>query len=257
MELFPATDDDAWTLIKRVIDECDYYLLIIAGKYGSVDPASGLSYTEMEYDYACSVGKPVMAFLHADIGQLKSDLCETTDESRDKLNSFRAKVKKAKHVKLWNSPEELAGQVALTYNKFVRLYPAIGWIRGDHGTTAESLKELVNARSRIEQLESQLNRARTDAPAGTEDLAQGPDEFALTYRVSGQYEGTALYSYKSVTVWIDSMPTWDELFGPVAPQLLQEAEEAVLRRGVREFAQSTYFEEQYAALVRQAKSSQV
>ena len=32
MELFPATDDDQWTLIKRLIDDCDYYILIIFRK---------------------------------------------------------------------------------------------------------------------------------------------------------------------------------------------------------------------------------
>ena len=52
MEIFPAANDDAWTLIRHVIDESDYYLLVIAGKYDSVDPGSGLSYTEMEYDCA-------------------------------------------------------------------------------------------------------------------------------------------------------------------------------------------------------------
>jgi hypothetical protein len=26
MELFPATDDDQWTLIKKVIDNSDYYV---------------------------------------------------------------------------------------------------------------------------------------------------------------------------------------------------------------------------------------
>jgi hypothetical protein len=36
MELFPAADDDAWTLIERVIEASDYYLLVIGGKYGSV-----------------------------------------------------------------------------------------------------------------------------------------------------------------------------------------------------------------------------
>jgi hypothetical protein len=30
MELFPAANDDQWTLIKKVINECDYYLVIIA-----------------------------------------------------------------------------------------------------------------------------------------------------------------------------------------------------------------------------------
>jgi Domain of unknown function (DUF4062) len=62
MELFQASDDDQWTLIKRVIDDCDYYLVIIAGRYGSMK--GGVSYTEMEYDYAISQNKPVIAFLH-------------------------------------------------------------------------------------------------------------------------------------------------------------------------------------------------
>lgn len=37
MELFPAADDDQWTLIKGLISDCDYYVLIVAGRYGSID----------------------------------------------------------------------------------------------------------------------------------------------------------------------------------------------------------------------------
>ena len=51
MELFPAANDDQWTLIKKVIDGCDYYVVIIAGRYGSTGD-KGISYTEMEYRYA-------------------------------------------------------------------------------------------------------------------------------------------------------------------------------------------------------------
>lgn len=28
MELFPASTDDQWTLIQRVIDDCDYHLVL-------------------------------------------------------------------------------------------------------------------------------------------------------------------------------------------------------------------------------------
>src|ERR1044071_8458243 len=62
MELFPAANEDQWTLIKRVIDDCDYYIVIVAGRYGSLGPA-GVSYTEMEYRYAGERGKPIIAFL--------------------------------------------------------------------------------------------------------------------------------------------------------------------------------------------------
>ncbi|UYB71427.1 DUF4062 domain-containing protein [Aeromonas veronii] len=63
MELFPATDQEQWEFIKRVIDDCDYYLLIIGGKYGSLS-SEGISYTEMEYDYAVDQGLKIVALLH-------------------------------------------------------------------------------------------------------------------------------------------------------------------------------------------------
>jgi hypothetical protein len=63
MELFPASDDSAWQLIKDVIDSSDYYVLIIAGRYGSMDEV-GIGYTEKEYQYAVSVNKPVIPLLH-------------------------------------------------------------------------------------------------------------------------------------------------------------------------------------------------
>lgn len=64
MELFPAADEEQWEFIKRVIDDCDYYLLIIGGRYGSTTP-EGISYTEKEYDYAIEKGIRVVALLHA------------------------------------------------------------------------------------------------------------------------------------------------------------------------------------------------
>ena len=49
MELFPAANDEQWEFIKRVIDDCDYYILIIGGRYGSLT-SEGISYTEKEFD---------------------------------------------------------------------------------------------------------------------------------------------------------------------------------------------------------------
>src|SRR5712692_11805208 len=68
MELFPAADEDQWSLIKRVIDDCDYYIVIIAGHYGSMGP-EGKSYTQMEYEYAVEKSIPVFGFLHAEPGK--------------------------------------------------------------------------------------------------------------------------------------------------------------------------------------------
>lgn len=54
MELFPATDDTAWQLIEDIIESSDYYVLIVGGRYGSLDE-KGIGFTEKEYDYALSL----------------------------------------------------------------------------------------------------------------------------------------------------------------------------------------------------------
>src|SRR5271170_2865284 len=64
MEMFSAGDEQQWEIIKRAIDDCDYYVLILAHRYGST--VSGISYTEKEYDYAVSQKIPVLAFIILD-----------------------------------------------------------------------------------------------------------------------------------------------------------------------------------------------
>ena len=60
MEQFPASNMSQMEYIKMMLDSCDYYLLILAGKYGSVD-VDGIGFTEKEYDYAIANGIPVMS----------------------------------------------------------------------------------------------------------------------------------------------------------------------------------------------------
>ena len=105
MELFPAANQDQWTLIKKVIDDCDYYILISAGRYGSIGP-DGVGYTEMEYRYALEKGKPIMAFLHKNPEQISAKNSEANDEGKAKLAAFRQFVK-AKMVRF--RPENCCG----------------------------------------------------------------------------------------------------------------------------------------------------
>lgn len=130
MELFPAADEDQWTLIKKVIDECDYYIVLVAGRYGSLGPDTK-SYTQLEYEYAISQGKPVIAFLHERPEVLPNNKCEQTDEGKARLEAFK-KVCQKKMVKYWSSPQNLGGIVYTSLSKLVQTKPAIGWVRSDH-----------------------------------------------------------------------------------------------------------------------------
>ena len=52
MELFTSGDESQMDVIKQWIDESDVYLLILGGRYGSIEPKSGKSYTQLEYEYS-------------------------------------------------------------------------------------------------------------------------------------------------------------------------------------------------------------
>ncbi len=91
MELFPATDQQQLEFIKRIIDRCDYYVVIIGGRYGSLADEHK-SYTEREYEYAVEKGIPVLALLHKNPGQLPADKVDTDSNVVARLQAFRQKL---------------------------------------------------------------------------------------------------------------------------------------------------------------------
>ena len=242
MELFPAANEDAWTLIKRVIDSSDYYLLVIGGRYGSMDAETELSYTEMEYDYALDQGKPVMAFLHADPDKIEFGKSEKGEAARAKLDAFREKVKNAKHVKFWTGPEDLAGKVALSFADFRKTYPAVGWIRGDVQTSTEALSELNQLRKSLAETEARLATEQAGPPPGSEQLAQGTEKvtFQPGYEIDvSRVDDSPLNSVTESGLVYEAI-TWDDLFSAIGPEMLDEADEPHLRQRIAEWLMESF-----------------
>lgn len=130
MELFPAMDEEQFEFIKRVIDDCDYYILIIGGRYGSVDE-EGISFTEKEYQYAVLKGLPVLAFLHEDLNSIPLGKSEIIETKRERLIKFRGEVTKGRLVQFWRDIEDLNGKVAVSLSQVIKQQPAVGWVRGN------------------------------------------------------------------------------------------------------------------------------
>lgn len=130
MEYFPSDNDKQFTFIKSVIDECDYYILIIGGRYGSIGK-DGLSYTEMEYRYAVEKKIPVFAFIHNDIDSISVGKSEQNEQGREKLKTFIQTVSQSQMVKYWSGKDDLAKKVSTTMISAIDRHPAVGWIRGN------------------------------------------------------------------------------------------------------------------------------
>ncbi len=96
MELFTAADRSQMDIIKNWIDESDVYMLILGGRYGSIEPTTGKSYTELEYDYAVEQGKALFAVvikeeaLEKKVKEHGTDFLER-DEPKS-LSEFKNKV---------------------------------------------------------------------------------------------------------------------------------------------------------------------
>ena len=126
MELFPATNDDAWTLIQKVIHDCDYYIVIVGGRYGSTT-AEGISFTEMEFDYAVDSQKPILGFVHANPEEIPAGRSEIGAEAVEKLVAFREKVRE-RVVRTWSTPHELGSVVSRSLIRLMREQPGEGWV---------------------------------------------------------------------------------------------------------------------------------
>lgn len=137
MELFAAGSDSQFETIKRWIDESDVYMLILGGRYGSVEPKKSLSYTELEYDYAVSKEKPLFAVVITDTlldQKVKIDgRAVIENEHQAELKRFREKVLK-RMVKFFDKSEDIQLAVHTTLADFIKRYEFKGWIPGDEPT---------------------------------------------------------------------------------------------------------------------------
>ncbi len=148
MEYFPASNLEQFEYIKKLIDEVDYYVLIVAGKYGSIEKNSKKSYTQLEYEYAKSKNVPVASFVIQNIDVLASAKVEKTTKKRKQLERFKQLVMANKMCKTWSNKDELARYVQNAVDELVESSPREGWARPSsilkQGTTKEKYEPDLN-----------------------------------------------------------------------------------------------------------------
>lgn len=234
MELFPATDDTAWQLIRDVIDGSDYYVLIVGGRYGSLDDA-GISYTEKEYDHALSTRKPVIPLLHENPDNLPRGKTETDAAAWERLKKFRAKVEQKHTCVYWRTADDLKAKVIVGLTAAIKRHPAVGWVRADKVPTEATLAQVLSLRNRIAELEQEAATLRDRPPHGTEVLAQGEDKFELHLSFIARKELSAYPYHEDQGYTASITPSWNAIFAAVAPSMINEASDVSLRQAFRDF----------------------
>jgi hypothetical protein len=147
MELFTSGDESQMETIKRWIDESDVFMLILGGRYGSIEPNSSLSYTELEYDYAVKSSKPLFAVvinnsaLEQKVKRHGSSVLET--ENAEKLKSFNKKVL-SRVSAFFKDVQDIRLTVYETISDFLVRYDFTGWVSGNEIPDIQSFTEQIN-----------------------------------------------------------------------------------------------------------------
>jgi len=187
MEAFVATDDEQFEVIKKVIDLCDYYILIIGKRYGSVNQSTGKSYTEMEYHYAREQGIPVLVFAIDDTADLPEEKVECDQEKDEKLAAFKKEAMENRLASIWKDLNDLAGQIAIAIMRAKMENPRPGWQRAVDFDEASLRREIMESQDEAKELRLKLSEVESELRQLTTqtDLAFEECGFVLEYNYFG------------------------------------------------------------------------
>lgn len=204
MEIFPASSQHQMGFIERVIDRCDYYILILAGRYGSVS-LDGLSYTEKEFQYARSKGIPVLAFIRSNLDELPVKDTEKNVESQKKLDKLIEGLKSDTLVDFWKNPDELSTKALAALSQARVTFEGVGWIRADRAASVEILNEINELRKENAKLSADLSARKPSPIFDGLKLAEMDEEFDIHISVSthrGKEERTISLTWRKTLACI-------------------------------------------------------
>lgn len=205
MELFAAGDETQMNVIKRWIDESDVYMLILGGRYGSIEPKSQKSYIHLEYEYALEKNKPLFAVViedgHLDEKVKKDGLKAIEKDHSEKLKEFRNLVC-SRMVRFWSDPKDIKLAVMETMSDFSKREDLMGWILGNEaintGAVAEEIASLVKENKELrEKLQTFQSNPTTYSGLTFEEMYKELDNIRLSTLVN--LEGSEYYSAERIS----------------------------------------------------------
>ena len=245
MENFVATDEEQFNVIKKVIDMCDYYVLILGRRYGSVNERTGISYTEMEYNYAIDKGIPVLVFALDDSVELDDDKIEHDDVKRGKLAEFKSKAMGNRLASIWKDQSDLMGKVAIAIMRAKSEIKRPGWHRGNDEEKERLLKKIEYLSKENEELRNKSVNMTLNEEYIKLDTDFYGKEIVLHYT-----ERILIFTSNTIIDKKNIRITLDELFKFVSLRITGIKKVSEFRDAVSSFQGGYYVDEQDALVVR-------
>ena len=125
MEHFTVSTNGEFSDIQELIDDSDFFIMLLGGRYGSCDK-EGISWTEREYIYAVQKEKPIIVIACDEFVELlEKDSLELSEDQRKQVE-FRNRITGYVQVATTElSIEKIINQFFHTYT----FSKSIGWTR--------------------------------------------------------------------------------------------------------------------------------
>lgn len=218
MEGFVATDMEQFDVIKSIIDICDYYILIIGKRYGSINEQTGKSYTEMEYDYAIEKDIPVLVFAMDDSYPVPEDMMDHDDNNIKSLKRFKEKAMTNRLATIWKDHTDLAGSVAVSIINAKSDFPRPGWQRGVDYDEASLRRQIMEIQDEKNKVLAELNTVKKELISlkekNSDDIAFEDTPVTMSF---------SHHQYNSPDRYVKKETSLEELFKIISTEMMDVA----------------------------------
>lgn len=163
MEAFGAANASQWNVIKKTIDASDYYVLLIARRYGSVNPNTDMGFTEQEFDYAVAQHVPCLVFILDEAADWSGTYTDTDADPVARLKAFKKKSSTDRQIAFWSKTQELPFLVMTALGNAFSDDPRDGWVRPLPVAGPGVAEEMARLSKENAELKESLARLNLDA----------------------------------------------------------------------------------------------
>jgi hypothetical protein len=149
-DYFDGLAKDDQLFVKKIIEECDYFIALTAHKLNLPDGTSPL---ETEYSWAVKKEIPVLALVIDEKARWKASKKEKDDAAQKKLEAFKKKLTAGSHA-AWINTSDLCQKAQSLLVREMNLNPRSGWV-----PSAQAVEPLVaNEISRLSRENEDLKQ---------------------------------------------------------------------------------------------------
>ena len=180
MDAFDITCEGDQKIIRKAIEECDYFLNLTAHKGGA--QAGKMGALELEYSWAAKAGLPVLALVIGEKARWKDSKKEKTPAAKKALQAFKEKLLSHTHD-TWTNIADLRSKALSLLSREMNINPRRGWVPANEAVEPQIANELCRLLQENESLRRHVRLEGTNIAAKVQNQMKRVLKVLATNRI--------------------------------------------------------------------------